>query len=210
MSKRGSLQFLLHCLRPGVKLGLGIGVAGALLLGVGSTQAERELPVMAETDFSQALHQSAWDRALASETVTPHWPWEDPSAIAQTKVSQLGLSAAVLKTTDDTRDLSPAPAKVSAASPVKNADELGDVAIGDSITVTSADGSSQVYRVTGRRVIDPHLAEGEKKPVGDGDLSLVTCAPLDPVVAGTLRLIIEAAKPARSAPEPTPGIEQKL
>jgi hypothetical protein len=210
MSKRGSVQLLLLSLRPRVTLGLGIGVAGALLLGLGLTQTEREFPLTAATGLGKVLHQSAWNRALAGDAEHSRWPWEDPSSAAQTTVPRLGLSAAVLKRADDTRDLSPSVAKLGAATVQKSVERIGDLAIGDRITVTSSDGSSQVYRITGRRVVDPHLAQEDRKPLSGGDLSLVTCSPLDPVVAGTLRLIIEAAKPTPTEPTPRPGAEQKL
>jgi sortase (surface protein transpeptidase) len=86
--------------------------------------------------------------------------------------------------------------------------QLGDVAIGDRITVTGADGSSRDYRVTGRKVVDPHLAEGDSVAPTGGTVSTITCWPLD-AVTNSLRLIIQATRvdqpkvPQRSA-------EQKL
>jgi sortase (surface protein transpeptidase) len=59
--------------------------------------------------------------------------------------------------------------------------QLGDVAIGDRITVTGADGSSRDYRVTGRKVVDPHLAEGDSVAPTGGTVSTITCWPLDAV-----------------------------
>jgi sortase (surface protein transpeptidase) len=80
--------------------------------------------------------------------------------------------------------------------------------VGDRITVTSVNGSSRVYKITGRKVVDPHLAETDSG-LSDVDTTLVTCLPLDPLLASTLRLVIQATTDdAVAAPEPRP--EQKL
>ena len=74
---------------------------------------------------------------------------------------------------------------------------ISDVAIGDSITFTAADGATCVYRVTGRRVVDPHLAEGEAERA-DGGTSPFICSPLD-------RLILQAAEGALTGGKPPPA-----
>ena len=62
--------------------------------------------------------------------------------------------------------------------------------------------------MTGSRVVDPRLAESGPKP-GDADMALVTCSTLDPLLANSLRLIIEAIKTDPQA-APEPSAEQKL
>ncbi len=86
--------------------------------------------------------------------------------------------------------------------------KLSEVGVGDRITVTTADGASRIYKVTGRRVVDPHLAETNSGP-SDADTTLVTCLPLDPLLASTLRLVIQATTDDAPAP-PEPRPEQKL
>jgi sortase (surface protein transpeptidase) len=126
-------------------------------------------------------------------------------------VPRLGLSAAVLTGTSAGKDehLSlqpPKPANGNAAHAPRA--KVSDVEVGDRITVTAADGSSRVYKVTGRRVVDPHLAETEPKPE-DAEMPLVTCSPLDPLLASSLRLVIQAIKIDPQAP-PEASAEQKL
>jgi sortase (surface protein transpeptidase) len=82
------------------------------------------------------------------------------------------------------------------------------VAVGDRITVTSPDGTSHVYRVTGRRVVDPHL-EDTDPGLGGCEVSLVTCWPLHPCVSGSQQLIIQAL-PDQLPDMPVPSTEQKL
>jgi hypothetical protein len=120
-------------------------------------------------------------------------------------VPRLGLSAELHKRTADAREqASPvhAPTKTGSDADVLGDVAISDVAIGDSITFTAADGATCVYRVTGRRVVDPHLANGEAERA-DGGTSPFTCSPLN-------RLIMQAtqAKPP-VAPHPA-NDQQKL
>ena len=116
----------------------------------------------------------------------------------------LGLSASVIKET------SPGSATVK---PVAGEDphlprtKLSEIGVGDHITVTTSDGASRDYRVTGRKVVDPHLAE--QSGSSDLDATLVTCLPLDPLLASSLSLVIQATKvdpPAETETDP----EKKL
>jgi sortase (surface protein transpeptidase) len=70
---------------------------------------------------------------------------------------------------------------------------LSDIGIGDRITVTSADGSSRVYCVTDRKVVDPHLAEQQPRNADD-NAALVSCQQLDRALADSLGLAIQATR----------------
>jgi len=126
-------------------------------------------------------------------------------------VPQLGLSASVVtegRPGNDEGAAIESPQPTSGEDPHLPRTKLSEVGVGDRITVTTADGASRVYRITGRRVVDPHLAESEPGP-SDGDATLVSCLPLDPLLASSLRLIIQATKVDPPAtPDPRP--EQKL
>src|SRR4030095_12131235 len=141
------------------------------------------------------LCEAPWEHALAGSTEEP-WPWENASQTTNPKVPQLGLSAAVFggatASTDARLSLEPpSPGKSHTAHASRP--KLSGVEVGDRITVTAADGSSRSYKVTGSRVVAPHLAKRDPKP-GDPDMALVTCSTLDPLLANSLRLIIEAIK----------------
>ncbi|HZP10411.1 hypothetical protein [Methyloceanibacter sp.] len=197
MTKRGSSQFLLLFLRPSAKLGWKIGGAAALVA----------LAAVAIAGFAPALQESAWQQALAGEP-SQAWPWEATHPAKDSGVPRLGLSAAVNEETVPQVEIAPAPARTG-KSVERSRLELGDVAIGDRITVTTADGASRDYRVTGRKVVgDPHLAEGDSTAPTGGEVSPVTCWSRD-LIAGTLRLIIEAT--GVDQPRDThPSAEQKL
>ena len=196
MTKRGSNQFLLLFLHPSVRLGLRIGGAATLIA----------LASLATAEFAPLLHQSAWKQALAGEPLQKPWPWEAAEPGEQSGVPRLGLSAALNDTIPQVEIAPSAPRQGKDAKPSPL--QLGDVAIGDRITVTAADGSSRDYRVTGRKVVDPHLAEGDSVAPTGGEVSPVTCWPLD-LVGGSLRLIIQATGVDRPK-APHPSAEQKL
>ncbi len=211
MPKRGSVQFLLLSFRPRATRWLGLGAVAVALLLLGLVQLREQLPVLAKTGLSQALRQSAWEQALAGQSKAERWPWEDVSAnmsLAPTaNVPRLGLSAAVLKHDADqpksaSIESSIEPRRTAHAKADKDPAALGDVAIsdvtiGDSITFTAADGATCVYRVTGRRVVDPHLADGEAERAAGGT-SPFTCSPLN-------RLILQATQGALTGSKPAPA-----
>jgi hypothetical protein len=122
-------------------------------------------------------------------------------------VPRLGLSAALrYETAGLGEKILPAPDRTArvrtkdAKSPPAQGDvALGDVTIGDSITFTAADGATCIYQVTGRRVVDPHLAESEAERFGEA--ALFDCGPLED-------LILKATQ-AEPKPAPAPAETQR-
>jgi hypothetical protein len=200
MPKRGSVQLLLLFFRA-QRRWIGALLGGLVLLGL----LHGEGPGL-KSGIAQSLRQSAWKHALAGEPVQQPWPWDTTAPRAQSLVPRLGLSAAVLANADWRL-----PPKVTHSSAADGRDshlDLGDVAIGDSIAVTGADGLTQIYRVTRRHVVDPVQTTVDGLP-SEADPHLLSCSPLDPSVASALRLIIDAVRVdprATAAPNP----EQKL
>ena len=207
MPKRGSAQLLLLSFRTRAALGLG-AFAAVISLGLGwFFPISENFPVLTKIGLAQVIREAAWEHALAGLPEEP-WPWENAQA-ANPKVPQLGLSAAVSGATANSDDrLSLEPPKPGKSNAVHFARrKVSGVEVGDRITVTAPDGSSRSYKVTGQRVVDPRLAEAEPKPE-DAGVSLVTCSTLDPLLASSLRLIIQAIGTKPAAPGAT--AEQKL
>ncbi len=196
MPKRGSVQFLLLFFRPRAMLGLGLGAAVVTLLLTGLIQFRAGFPLLDKGGLAQAVRQSVWEQALAGQSQPERWPWEDLSVnmslVPAAKVPRLGLSAEIVKHAADVAEqASSEPHRVARADAHNATAPLGDVALSDvtisnSITFTTADGALCVYRASGRRVVDPHLVDGEAERT-DGGASLFTCGPLG-------RLIIDAAQ----------------
>lgn len=204
MSRRGSAQLLLLSFRSRARLGWTLGAIVSVSVVAGLLQAGGDFPLLSRLGVAQMIRQSVWNHALAGLPERPPWPWADEAAVSDGKVPSLGLSAAVGKDAETVVE----PSQPAADEPQEPRTKLSDVGVGDRITVTTADGSSRVYRVTGRRVVDPHLADTESGPL-DGDPTLVTCLPLDPLLASSLRLVIQATTAEPQAP-PEPRPEQKL
>jgi hypothetical protein len=203
MLRRGSAQLLLLFFRSRARLGwIAGGLIGVLLIA-GMGQA-RDFPLLGRLGVAQMMRQSAWQHALAG-LPSQAWPWaaEEP-AEAGTKVPRLGLSAVIDK--DEETVIEPSP-PAAGEKPGKPRTKLSEVNVGDHITLTTADGTSRVYRVMGRGVVDPHLADPDNG-AREAD-TLVACVPLDPLLASSLRLVIEAATPDQP-PQPAPKPEQKL
>jgi hypothetical protein len=212
MPGRELMQFLHSRSRTMRRWGIGAVIVSLAAL-LGSLPAGDNVYVRAKSGLTTLVRQSTWDRALAGEPAQTPWPWEALSPVANSTVPRLGLSAAVLREGDWRIEPSrPAPASAlpRTAAAVDAHDphlQLGEVAVGDQITVTTADGLNRVYKVTGRRIIAG--SETDADPV-DAASKGATCWPLDPVVAGALRLVIEAVQADQEAAPATSSSEQKL
>ena len=193
MRQRGSFQhrfFSRDSAKRALKLALPLVVLGL----VGAVQAGDGIEP--KHGLGQTLQQRVWNQALADAPIQTPWPWENVSAIAKPEVRRLGLSATLLSQDKVAQhkvlDEQPADTRATAGHDL----QLGDVAIGDRVTVTTSKGLSQVYTVTGREL----AASDEPQPDA--------CLPLDSVVAGSLRLIIEAIHAGPKTP--APSAEQRL
>ncbi|WP_141701502.1 hypothetical protein [Methyloceanibacter marginalis] len=212
MPLRGSVQLLLLSLRQRGTRKAWLGAVGAVGLVVGGVQLASVLPSLGEDGLAQALRQSVWNQVLADQSTPARWPWEDLSvsmSLAPSgSVPRLGLSAAMRRETAGVAEsVLPAPDRAARAETRKAKSDqvqgdvaLSDVTIGDSITFTAADGAICVYQVTGRRVIDPHLAASEAERFG-GEAAQFQCGPLE-------KLIMQATQGEPDA-APKPAEEQR-
>ena len=195
MPKRGYFQerfFSRAGVKPVLKLALPLVVLGL----IGAVQAGDGIEP--KHGLGQALQQRVWDEALAEGPIQTPWPWEHVAASDKPEVRRLGLSATLIAQDNvaqhKTRALDE-PGDTPAQTAGRDL-QLGDVAIGDQVTVTTSKGLSQVYTVTGREM----AATDQPQPDA--------CLPLDSVVAGSLRLIIEAIHAGPKTP--APSAEQRL
>lgn len=218
MPLRGSVQLLLLSLRRCATRKAGIGAVATVLVVAGAVQLKDALPTIGEDGLTQALRQSVWKQALGDRSKPAVWPWEDLSVsmslAPSASVPRLGLSAAVQQkafpvaaqpASDRTADAKPRRAHGARVEGDIALGDVsgGDVTIGDSITFTAADGATCVYRVTGRRVVDPHLAASEAERF-DGEAAMFECGPLE-------NLIMQATQgEPKALPEPADEQQRKL
>lgn len=202
MLRRGSAQLLLLFFRWRPRLGWLLAGTALVLLLAALLRDSGEFPIMTRTGLAQLLRQTAWEHALAKLPEQAPWPWAETSAGGVNgTVSQLGLSAAVIKEGET------GAATGSAVGPIRRAaardphlppPASDGPGIGDRITVTTTDGATQVYRVIGQNVVDPHLADVQHGVSGK-DSPLANCLPL----------VLQSRKAGPSA-QPGPGPERKL
>jgi hypothetical protein len=204
MPERGPAQLLLlFFLRGPAKPGWKLGLVVALIALLGALPGEESVYRQAEIGLTQSLRQAVWQHALAGRAGTMPLPWDHAAPAAYRSVPRLGLSATLVDASGGHR----AGLKASAVAAQDPHLALGDVAVGDRITVTTANGLTHTYRVTGREVFNPDNSAIDASPVGASDPHLACPAPQS-TLAGMLRLIIEAVHP--DVLDGRAGREQKL
>ncbi len=207
MPKRGSVRLLLLFFHPSARLGWRIGAAVALVALAFMAEGSGSVQPGARSALSQLTHESAWRHALKDEPAQKVWPWEDTLAREPSDVPRLGLSAAVLREASGGADIAPAaPRQGPSAQAEPSRAQLGDVAIGDGITVAAAHGL--IRDATGGNVVDPHLTEIDSGTPADGNAAPISCWPFD-VMANSLRAVIRATG-ADQPKAPEPSFQQKL
>lgn len=150
MPERGPAQLLLLFFRQRTRLWRRMGLAAAGIALLGLLPGEESVYQTAKTEIAQSLRQAAWKHALAREPEAKAWPWSDAAPVAYSRVPRLGLSAAVLYDRSGAQGgLKPASSDRSSAILDHDPHLNVDLAVGDQITVTRADGTRRAYRVTG-------------------------------------------------------------
>jgi hypothetical protein len=177
-----------------------MGALSGAVIAIGLVWSGLGFSSLTPGELVQLARQSAWDRALTGAAEHTPWPWATTQNLVAAEVPRLGLSALVVH--DGWSDGRYA---AEVESWPQDAAALSTMTIGDRITLTTANGASRVYRVTGRRMVDPHLAESSLPALG-GDAALVTCPSQNS--ASTLQLVIQAT--TNDLPAPELEEEQKL
>jgi sortase A len=179
-------------------------IAGAALFGIGLWQFAGGVAIHAKAMLAQILLERAWQRTLAGEAQAKPWPWADTWPVARLGAPGLGEWVYVLADASG-RSLAFGPGHVAGtAAPGARGNSviaghrdthfrfLQVLAAEDTITLETADGRTQTFRVGDRRVVDTRHAQilqASDAPM----LTLVTCYPFDTVVpGGPLRYVVTA------------------
>ena len=175
---------------------LALALIGVLLFGDGAY-------IHAKAWLAQVLLERAFDRSIASGRPVKPWSWADTWPVARIEVKRIGASAIVLAGTsgqalafgpghlDRTADAGERGVAVYAAHRDTHFRFLRDVAIGDVIEITRADGEHFRYRADASRVVR-FDASGIDPAAQDHELVLTTCWPFDAVTPGPERYILHA------------------
>ena len=168
----------------------------------------------AKAVLAQVLLRRAW-AATGDRPVRP-WPWARTWPVARLEVPSLGIDEIVLAG-DEGAALAFAPGHVDGtAEPGQPGNVvvaghrdtvfafLGDLTVGDELSLEAADGRIVRYAVTGTAVV--HETDSAVLDPSDAStLTLVTCYPLDGVrPGGPFRYVVRAATTDRAL-EPSPA-----
>ena len=178
-------------------------VAAALMVAAGLVSTAQGLAIHAKALLAQVLLERAFSASLASGRPVKPWSWADTWPVARISVPRLGASSIVLAGVSG-QALAFGPGHVAhtpvagdtgtavyAAHRDTHFRFLGQIEVGDTITVTVASGHTFQFRVTHTRVAPWNLAGID--PDGPGrTIVLATCWPLDARTPGPLRYLVHA------------------
>ena len=173
-----------------------LALIGTILFGNGAY-------IHAKAWLAQVLLERAFDRSIATGQPVKPWSWADTWPVARIEVKRIGASAIVLEGTSGqalafgpghlnrTVDAGERGIAVYAAHRDTHFRFLRDVAIGDVIEITRADGRHFRYRADASRIVR-FDASGIDPATPDCELVLTTCWPFDAVTPGPERYILHA------------------
>jgi sortase A len=187
------------CRRPSR---LCLATAAALALS-GQWLIGDALYIRAKALLAQALLNRAFAAEIAAGTVAKPWPWADTWPAARIEVPRLRARAIVLAGGSGQAlafgpghlERTPDPGEPGTAVYAAHRDThfafLGQIETGDEIVVTRRDRVTVRFRVTGTQVVRWN-SSGIDPAAPGRHLALVTCWPLDSVLPGPLRFVVNA------------------
>ena len=162
--------------------------------------------IPAKATLAQVLLERAWDRTVTQSSAHKPWPWADTWPVAKISIPRLKASAIVLHSTSgqamafgpglmvEAATIGAAGTSVIAAHRDTHFRFLKDVAVGDQVEITTADGTLHRYAVTGTKIV--HAEASGLDPARSGatgsSIALVTCYPFDAITQGPLRYVVFA------------------
>jgi len=157
----------------------------ACLLGLGFWQLGQYEPPAAKAWVAQDIMQRTWERAPAGAGNSPQWPWNHTWPVARLSARSGEIDLIVLSGGGN-RTLEFGPGHLSASAKPGEAGNsvitgnrdthfnfLKDLAIGESLTIETIDGSLHVYTIVNLDVVDARRASLALDTTG-ALLSLVT------------------------------------
>lgn len=173
-----------------------LALVGTILFGDGAY-------IHAKAWLAQMLLERAFDHSIASGRPVKPWSWADTWPVARIEVRRIGASAIALAGTsgqalafgpghlDQTVDAGERGVAVYAAHRDTHFRFLRNVAIGDVIEITRADGKHFRYRADASRVAS-FDASGIDPISSDFELVFTTCWPFDAITSSPERYILHA------------------
>ena len=168
--------------------------------------------IYAKAALAKTLIADAWDETLKGGVNIRPWPWADTWPVAKLDFPTRGKQTTVLAGANGATlafgpghlDGTAAPGNPGMTLIAGHRDTsftlLGDLTLDDPVRLQTADGGWQDYRVTGTAVVDasnPWTPQSFEP--GGSMLTLMTCWPLDAIVAGgPMRYLVFAERERRA------------
>ena len=171
--------------------------------GFGFVEIGAGLYIKLKAQVAQVLLERAWARTRDGEADARPWPWADTWPVARITVPRIGRSAVVLAGASGEAmafapgymDGTPLPGMPGIGVISGHRDThfafLSEIVGGDLVTVSTADGRSHSYRVTGMSVVRANASGIDPHAPGRG-IALVTCYPFDAQERGPDRFVVRA------------------
>jgi sortase A len=159
--------------------------------------------IFAKAQLAQVLLERAFAQTITTGVPVKAWSWADTWPVARIEIGRIGASAIVLKggsgealafgpsLLDETSRIGERGTAVIAAHRDTHFAFLGDVVVGDIISVTRDDGVTFTYRVTGTSIVDWNKS-GIDAHADGFNLVLATCYPFDAITHGPQRYLVKA------------------
>jgi sortase A len=190
--------------------------AAAVLAAFGLWQAGGGAWIYAKAALAKSLIADAWAETLASGVQIRPWPWADTWPVARLRfprqkedaVVLAGANGAMLAFGPGHLDGTPAPGdegnSVIAGHRDTSFTVLGELTLGDPVSLQTDDGAWLNYRVTGSALVDSRIPWTPPDPAPGGSmLTLVTCWPFDAIAAGgPLRYLVFVEETLATAETP--------
>jgi sortase A len=207
-------------LRPAGQRGVLLAAARmvlALTLLAGIAIAGHGSYMKAKSALAQVLLIRAFDERLAGRIDAKPWPWADFTLAARLEAPRLHRAQIVLSGASgeamafgpghmtNTPDAGQEGTSVFAAHRDTHFAWLKDLAVGDTIQVTTTAGKQLAFAVTGTRVARWNDSGINPQAFGK-HLALVTCWPFDAKLRGDLRYIVETTLIDRAARTQAAGL----
>ena len=187
-------------------------IAAALMLfAAGLMFIAQAFYIHAKAIVAQILLDRAFAQSLESGEIVKPWSWADTWPVARLEVKRIGATAVILAGSSGQAlafgpghvEATPLPGdpgqSVLAAHRDTHFGFIGDVKMGDTISVTRMDGVKTDFVVTGTSVVrwdNSGIAAGAPTTIGAGramaGLVLSTCWPLSARTQGPLRYLVHA------------------
>jgi sortase A len=180
-------------------------LAAALALGIGLWQIGQGSYIQAKAWLAQVLIEQAWARTLDGEQHVKPWPWADTWPVARLNIPSRGIERFILAGANG-RTIAFGPGHVF-GTPLPGEDGnsvigahrdthfafLRTLQAGEEIIVEKSDGGRRHYRVSNTEIIDKSETRVLAQPLGETQLTLITCYPFSALRAGgPLRYVITA------------------